>query len=68
MIYDTKLLPVTVGIGPWQGLVSQNNKGGGAFLRGVIISASVMSTIRLTIAFLPLQRYWQGALSIGSLK
>jgi multiple sugar transport system permease protein len=67
MISDTKLLPVTVGIGLWQGLASGNNSGG-ASLWGIIIIGSLVSIIPLAIAFLSLQRYWQGGLSIGSLK
>jgi multiple sugar transport system permease protein len=67
MISDTKLLPVTVGIGLWQGLASGNNSGG-ASLWGIIIIGSLVSIIPLAISFLSLQRYWQGGLSIGSLK
>lgn len=67
MISDTKLYPVTVGIGMWQGLASQNNSGG-ASLWSIIIIGALVSIIPLAIAFLTLQRYWQGGLSIGSLK
>lgn len=67
MLSDTKLYPVTVGIGLWQGLASGNNSGG-ASLWGIIIIGALVSIIPLAIAFLSLQRYWQGGLSIGSLK
>lgn len=67
MISDTKLYPVTVGIGLWQGLASQNNSGG-ASLWSIIIIGALVSIIPLAISFLSLQRYWQGGLSIGSLK
>jgi multiple sugar transport system permease protein len=67
MISDTKLLPVTVGIGLWQGLASGNNSGG-ASLWGIIVIGALVSIIPLAISFLSLQRYWQGGLSIGSLK
>lgn len=67
MISDTKLLPVTVGIGLWQGLASGNNSGG-ASLWGIIIIGALVSIIPLAISFLSLQRFWQGGLSIGSLK
>lgn len=67
MLSDTKLYPVTVGIGMWQGLASGNNSGG-ASLWGIIIIGALVSIIPLAISFLSLQRYWQGGLSIGSLK
>ncbi|OAH48948.1 carbohydrate ABC transporter permease [Microbacterium oleivorans] len=67
MLSDNRLFPVTVGIGLWQGLASANN-GGGTSLWSIIILGSLVSVIPLIIAFLTLQRYWQGGLSIGSLK
>jgi multiple sugar transport system permease protein len=67
MISDIKLYPVTVGIGLWQGLASGNNSGG-ASLWGIIVIGALVSIIPLAISFLALQRYWQGGLSIGSLK
>ena len=67
MLSDTKLYPVTVGIGLWQGLASGNNSGG-ASLWSIIIIGALVSIIPLIISFLSLQRYWQGGLSIGSLK
>ena len=67
MLSDSKLFPVTVGIGLWQSLASANN-GGGTSLWSLIIIGSLVSIIPLVIAFLSLQRYWQGGLSLGSLK
>lgn len=67
MLSDNRLFPVTVGIGLWQGLASANNAGGTS-LWSIIILGSLVSVIPLIIAFLTLQRYWQGGLSIGSLK
>jgi len=67
MLSDKTLYPVTVGIGVWQGLASGNN-GGGHSLWSLIVMGSLVSVIPLVIAFLTLQRYWQGGLSIGSLK
>jgi multiple sugar transport system permease protein len=58
---------VTVGIGLWQSLAAANN-GGGTSLWSLIIIGSLVSIIPLVIAFLSLQRYWQGGLSLGSLK
>ena len=67
MLSDNRLFPVTVGIGLWQGIASANNSGGTS-LWSIIILGSLVSVIPLIIAFLTLQKYWQGGLSIGSLK
>lgn len=67
MLSDNRLFPVTVGIGLWQSIASANNAGGTS-LWSIIILGAVVSIVPLVIAFLTLQRYWQGGLSIGSLK
>jgi len=67
MLASSKLYPLTVGIGLWEQLASSNN-GGGQSLWNVIIVGSLVSIIPLIIAFLTLQKYWQGGLSVGSLK
>lgn len=67
MLADTRLFPITVGLGLWQGQASANNSGGTS-LWGLIIVGSLVSVIPLVIAFLSLQKYWQGGLSLGALK
>lgn len=67
MLSSSKLYPVTVGIGLWSQLASSNN-GGGESLWSLIIVGSLVSIVPLIIAFLTLQKYWQGGLSVGSLK
>jgi multiple sugar transport system permease protein len=67
MLSDNTLFPVTVGIGQWQSIAAGNNAGGTS-LWSLIIMGSLISVIPLIIAFLSLQRYWRGGLSIGSLK
>ncbi|MCW2811009.1 MAG: transporter permease [Friedmanniella sp.] len=67
MLANTKLFPITVGLGLWQGQASANN-GGGTSLWGLIIVGSLVSVIPQVIAFLSLQKYWQGGLSLGALK
>ncbi|MEP6478929.1 MAG: carbohydrate ABC transporter permease [Rhodoglobus sp.] len=67
MLSDNSLFPVTVGLGHWMSLASANN-GGGHSLWSLIIIGSLVSVIPLIIAFLSLQKYWQGGLSLGSLK
>jgi multiple sugar transport system permease protein len=67
MLSSSKLFPVTVGIGLWQSLASANNSGGTS-LWSLIVIGSLVSVIPLIIAFLSLQRYWRGGLTLGSLK
>ena len=68
MLSDNRLFPVTVGIGLWQSTASTYGAAGGQSLWSIIILGSLVSVIPLVIAFLALQRYWQGGLAIGSLK
>jgi multiple sugar transport system permease protein len=68
MLSDNRLFPVTVGIGVWQSTASTYGAAGGQSLWSIIVLGSLVSVIPLIIAFLTLQRYWQGGLSIGSLK
>lgn len=67
MLSNIRLFPVTVGIGLWEALASNNN-GGGASLWNLIIIGSALSVVPLIIAFLSLQKYWRGGLGLGSLK
>jgi multiple sugar transport system permease protein len=68
MLSDNRLFPVTVGIGLWQSTASTYGAAGGESLWSIIILGSLVSVVPLVIAFLTLQKYWQGGLSIGSLK
>jgi len=66
VLSDTKLLPVTVGLGAWQ---AQSTSGAaGSQLWNLVVTGSLISIIPLIISFLVLQRYWQSGLSLGSLK
>ena len=57
---------ITVGLAQLQ---SAANAGGGSqALFSTVITGSLLSILPLVIAFLSLQKYWQGGLSIGSLK
>ncbi|MBT0772581.1 carbohydrate ABC transporter permease [Kineosporia sp. J2-2] len=67
MLSTSKLYPLTVGINLWETLATSNN-GSGQSLWNLIIVGSLLSTLPLIIAFLSLQRYWQGGLTVGSLK
>ncbi|MGN8554122.1 UNVERIFIED_CONTAM: carbohydrate ABC transporter permease [Microbacterium sp. SLM126] len=68
MLSDNRLFPVTVGIGLWQSTASTYGAAGGQSLWSIIILGALVSVIPLIIAFLGLQKYWRGGLSIGSLK
>jgi len=67
MLSDSKLYRLTVGIGLWEQLASNNN-GGGHSVWGLIITGCLVSIIPLIVAFLTLQRHWQGGLAVGGLK
>jgi multiple sugar transport system permease protein len=68
VLSSNNLYPVTVGLGLWEGLATSNSGAGGDSLWSLIIIGSLVSVIPLIVAFLTLQKYWQGGLSIGSLK
>ena len=66
VLSDTKLLPVTVGLGQWQ---AQSQSGAaGTQVWNLVVTGALISIIPLIISFLSLQKYWQGGLSLGSLK
>jgi multiple sugar transport system permease protein len=67
MLVDNRLFPVTVGIGLWQSTASTYGAAG-TNLWSIIILGSLVSIIPLIIAFLSLQRYWRGGLTVGALK
>ena len=66
MLSDQTLLPVTVGLNNWQ--VQSNSATSGGLVWNLVTSGSLVSVIPLIVAFLLLQKYWQGGLSMGSLK
>lgn len=66
MLSDPRLLPVTVGLGQW--LAQATVGAGGQQLWNLIVVGSLVSIVPLIASFVLLQRYWQGGLSLGSLK
>jgi len=66
MLSNSQLFPVTVGLGTWQTQASVNT--GGQSLWNLVIVGALISVIPLIVSFLTLQKYWQGGLSIGSVK
>lgn len=66
MLQDPELLPVTVGLNRWQAL--SNAGAGGEQVWNLITTGAFVSVVPLVLSFLTLQRYWQGGLSLGSVK
>jgi ABC-type glycerol-3-phosphate transport system permease component len=66
MLRSPNLMPVTVGLDRWQAL--SNAGAGGEQVWNLIVTGAFVSILPLIIAFLALQRYWQGGLALGSLK
>ena len=66
VLNDPGLYPLTVGLAQWN---SQASAGGGAqALFPLVITGSLVGIFPIIVAFLFLQRYWQGGLTFGSLK
>lgn len=66
MLSNPKLFPVTVGLGNLQAQAFAQT--GTETLWNVIVIGALISVIPLIISFLALQKYWQGGLSLGSVK
>ncbi|HEY0259361.1 MAG TPA: carbohydrate ABC transporter permease [Lacisediminihabitans sp.] len=66
MLSNTQLFPVTVGLGALQTQAGVNT--GGQSLWNIVITGALISVIPLIASFLSLQKYWQGGLSLGSVK
>nr|WP_309103619.1 carbohydrate ABC transporter permease [Microbacterium sp.] len=66
VLNDPQLLPVTVGLNRWTAL--SNAGAGGEQVWNLITTGSFISVLPLILSFLFLQRYWQGGLSVGSIK
>jgi len=66
VLRDPQLLPVTVGINQWQAL--SNAGAGGEQVWNLITTGALVSILPLVAAFLGPQKYWQGGLSLGSIK
>jgi len=66
MLSNDRLFPLTVGLRTWYQSATINS--GAEVLFNLVIVGSVLAIVPLIIAFLLLQRYWQGGLTVGSLK
>ena len=66
MLSDNELFPLTVGLRTWYMSATLGNAGPALF--NVIVVGALVAILPLIVAFLLLQRYWRGGLTIGSLK
>lgn len=66
MISDDELMPLTVGLRSWY--LSATIGNGGEALFNVIVTGALVAIVPLIVAFLLLQRYWRGGLTLGSLR
>ena len=58
--------PLTVGLANWNQLAQSFS--GSQILYNLVITGSLISILPLIVGFLFLQRYWQGGLTLGSVK
>jgi multiple sugar transport system permease protein len=66
VLSDPTLLPVTVGLSSWQAQSTVASAGEPVW--NLVAVGSLVSIVPLIVAFVALQRFWRGGLSIGSLK
>lgn len=66
MLSNDRLFPLTVGLQTWYRTATINS--GASVLFNLVIVGSLLAIIPLVVAFLLLQRYWQGGLTVGSIK
>ncbi len=66
VLNSSEHFPVTVGLAQWYAAATAGS--GGEVLFTVVAAGSVVSIIPVIIAFLMVQRFWQGGLSAGSVK
>ena len=66
VLSDPTYYPLTLGLASWNAQASAN--GGAQLLYTLVLTGSLVSILPLIVAFLFLQRYWQGGLTLGSIR
>jgi multiple sugar transport system permease protein len=66
LLNSTDLFPVTVGLANWYATATAGS--GGVLLFTLIMVGALVSVLPVIIAFLMVQRFWQGGLSAGGVK
>ena len=66
LLSKTDTFPVTVGLAYWNSLATQ--PGNVQVLYAIVVTGSLLAIIPVMIAFLIVQRYWEGGLTVGGVK
>ncbi|HEX6477609.1 MAG TPA: carbohydrate ABC transporter permease [Ktedonobacteraceae bacterium] len=66
VLSDPTYYPLTLGLASWNAQASA--QGGAQLLYTLVLTGSLISILPLIVAFLFLQRYWQGGLTLGSIR
>jgi multiple sugar transport system permease protein len=66
VLSNQKLFPLTVGLAQWNSLASAG--GGSQVLYSIVITGALVAIVPVAAAFLVLQRYWQGGLTVGGVR
>jgi multiple sugar transport system permease protein len=66
LLGKSDLFTLSVGLAYWNSLATQ--PGSAQFLYALVVTASLMAIIPVTIAFFIVQRYWEGGLTVGGVK
>lgn len=66
VLRDADVYLVSLGLANWNALAAQ--PGQAQVLYAIVITGSVVAVLPVMVAFLFLQRYWQGGLSLGGVK
>ncbi|WP_245708732.1 carbohydrate ABC transporter permease [Ruania alba] len=67
MLSDSDLYPITVGLADWYAR-AEATAGATTLLFNLVITGSLIALLPLVAAFLALQRYWVGGLTLGSVR
>ncbi len=66
LLSKSDTFPLTVGVAYWNSLATQ--PGNAQILYAIVVTASMIAIIPVMAAFLLLQRYWEGGLTVGGVK
>jgi multiple sugar transport system permease protein len=66
VLNSSEYFPITVGLANWY--ASATTGSGGSILFTIVMAGSLVSIVPVIVAFLLIQRFWQGGLSEGSVK
>ncbi|HTJ58551.1 MAG TPA: carbohydrate ABC transporter permease [Devosiaceae bacterium] len=66
VLNSSEHFPVTVGLAQWYASATQGS--GGTLLFTVVMAGALVSILPVILAFLVMQRFWQGGLGAGSVK